>query len=325
MVMDNLLLALRAVAEPTRIRIFALCADNELTVSDLTRILGQSQPRVSRHLKLLTEAGLLERMPEGSWVFYRRALDHGGRVDKICELLLLENEVLAHDQKRLAEVKMDRLQAAEDYFARNARAWNKLRSLHVDEAEVEAAMIRLLPEASVHTLLDMGTGTGRLLELFAKRVESAVGVDTSHEMLSVARSNLAQAGITNCSVRQADMFQIPFGAGSFDVVTIHQVLHFLDQPMSALTEAVRVLRPNGHLLLVDFAPHDLEILRNEHQHRRLGFSEQEVSNWFGSVGLKEQKVIQLRGDPLTVTIWLAENIGFELEDMPVQDIRFANG
>jgi ubiquinone/menaquinone biosynthesis C-methylase UbiE/DNA-binding MarR family transcriptional regulator len=323
--MDNLLLALRAVAEPTRIRIFALCADNELTVSDLTRILGQSQPRVSRHLKLLTEAGLLERMPEGSWVFYRRARDHGGRVDKICELLPTKDEVLAHDRKRLAEVKVDRLQAAEEYFSRNALAWNGLRSLHVDEAEVEAAMVCLLPETGVHTLLDMGTGTGRLLELFAGRVESAIGVDTSHEMLSAARANLAQAGIANCSVRQADMFQIPFRAGSFDAVTIHQVLHFLDQPVSALSEAVRVLRPNGYLLLVDFAPHDLETLRNEHQHRRLGFSEQEVRTWFGSVGLKEQEVIQLSGDPLTVTIWLAKNIGLELEDMPGRDILSANG
>jgi ubiquinone/menaquinone biosynthesis C-methylase UbiE len=322
---NNLLLALRAVAESTRIRIFALCADNELTVSDLTRILGQSQPRVSRHLKLLTEAGLLERMPEGSWVFYRRTRDDGGRVDKICDLLMIEDEVLSHDRKRLAEVKVDRLEAAKDYFARNARAWNGLRSLHVDEAEVEAAMLRLLPETNVHTLLDMGTGTGRLLELFSGRVESAIGVDTSHEMLSVARSNLAQARITNCSVRQADMFQIPFRAGSFDAVAIHQVLHFLDQPISALTEAVRVLRPNGYLLLVDFAPHDLEILRNEHQHRRLGFSEQEVKIWFESVGLEEQEVVKLSGDPLTVTIWLAKNIGIELEDMLSRDILLANG
>ena len=306
--MEKLLLSLRAVAEPTRIRIFVLCAENDLTVSDLTRILGQSQPRVSRHLKLLTEAGLLERMPEGSWVFYRRARDHGGRVDKICELLAIEDEVLILDQKRLADVKMDRLQAAEKYFSRNARAWNGLRSLHVDEAEVEAEMVHLLPKVGVNNLLDMGTGTGRLLELFAKRVETVIGVDTSHEMLSVARSNLAQAGATNCSVRQADMFQIPFGTGSFDAVTIHQVLHFLDQPISALTEAVRVLRPNGHLLLVDFAPHDLEALRSEHQHRRLGFSEQEVTTWFEMVGLEGQETVQLLGNPLTVSIWLAKKI-----------------
>lgn len=306
--MEKLLLSLRAVAEPTRIRIFVLCAENDLTVSDLTRILGQSQPRVSRHLKLLTEAGLLERMPEGSWVFYRRARDHGGRVDKICELLAIEDEVLILDQKRLADVKMDRLQAAEKYFSRNARAWNGLRSLHVDEAEVEAEMVHLLPKVGVNNLLDMGTGTGRLLKLFAKRVETVIGVDTSHEMLSVARSNLAQAGATNCSVRQADMFQIPFGVGSFDAVTIHQVLHFLDQPISALTEAVRLLRPNGYLLLVDFAPHGLEALRSEHQHRRLGFSEQEVKTWFEMVGLEGQETVQLLGNPLTVSIWLAKKI-----------------
>jgi ubiquinone/menaquinone biosynthesis C-methylase UbiE len=306
--MDELLIALRAVAEPTRLRIFALCAEGELTVSDLTRILGQSQPRVSRHLKLLTEARVLDRTPEGSWVFYRLGRDKGGRVDKLLDLLPLDDETLVLDRNRLADVKADRSQAAADYFRENAIAWNSLRSLHVDEAEVENVITRMLPKSGLGRLLDVGTGTGRLLELFANRVGNAVGVDMSPEMLAVARENLSQASITNCSVRQADMFQLPFGAGTFDVVTIHQVLHFVDAPELALAEAVRVLRPNGCLLLVDFAPHELETLRIDHQHHRLGFSEQEVRTWFNAVGLEEMETVHLAGDPLTVTVWLAKNI-----------------
>jgi len=307
--MDALLIALRAVAEPTRLRIFALCAEGELTVSDLTRILGQSQPRVSRHLKLLTEARVLDRTPEGSWVFYRLARDRGGdgRVDKLLDLLPMDDETLVLDRNRLADVKADRSRAAADYFRQNATAWNSLRSLHVDEAEVESVIARLLPKSGLGRLLDVGTGTGRLLELFADRVENAIGVDMSPEMLAVARENLSQAGITNCSVRQADMFQLPFSAGTFDVVTIHQVLHFVDAPELALAEAVRVLQSNGCLLLVDFAPHELETLRKDHQHRRLGFSEQEVRAWFNTVGLEEMETVHLSGDPLTVTVWLAGN------------------
>jgi len=172
---------------------------------------------------------------------------------------------------------------------------------------VESVIARLLPKSGLGRLLDVGTGTGRLLELFADRVENAIGVDMSPEMLAVARENLSQAGITNCSVRQADMFQLPFSAGTFDVVTIHQVLHFVDAPELALAEAVRVLQSNGCLLLVDFAPHELETLRKDHQHRRLGFSEQEVRAWFNTVGLEEMETVHLSGDPLTVTVWLAGN------------------
>lgn len=319
--MDELLIALRAIAEPTRLRIFALCAEGELTVSDLTRILGQSQPRVSRHLKLLTEAGVLDRTPEGSWVFYRLTRDENGIVSKLLDLLPTNDETLALDHNRLADVKADRSRAAAEYFGQNATAWNSLRSLHVDEAEVEAVISRLIPNSGVSRLLDVGTGTARLLELFADRVKSAIGVDMSPEMVSVARANLSQAGITNCSVRQADLFQLPFGAGTFDVVTIHQVLHFVDTPKLALAEAVRVLQPNGCLLLVDFAPHELESVRKEHRHLRLGFSEQEVRAWFNAVGLEETETVHLSGDPLTVTVWLAKNIG----DGSNRDIASAKG
>ncbi len=306
MAMEPLLNALKAAADPTRLRILALCSEGELTVSELTDILGQSQPRVSRHLRLLAEAGLLDRFREGSWVFHRLSTNGlGRRIAEAVTPLIPESGDPGRDKVRLAEVKVARARAAADYFRRNAARWNSLRSLHVSEADVERALLRLVPQAEMQDLLDIGTGTGRILELLGPRVGHAVGIDLSHDMLSIARASLARQSLRNCAVRQADMMALPFEDRSFDLVTVHQVLHFADQPAGAIAEAARVLRPGGRMIVVDFLPHDLETLRAEHEHRRLGFSDAEVASWLARARLEPGETVHLAGDPLTVALWSA--------------------
>jgi ArsR family transcriptional regulator len=305
--MDFLLNALKAAAEPTRLRLLALCAHGELTVSELTQILGQSQPRVSRHLKLLCDAGLLDRFREGIWAFYRLA-ERGSTAElarTLVDAIPGDDPTLALDLERLDQIKRARREAAAQYFRDNAARWHEIRGLHVPEREVEETLLGLLPERGIHDLLDIGTGTGRVLELLGPRVARATGLDSSREMLAVARVNLEKAGLRNCQVRLADMYQLPLASGSQDAVTIHQVLHYAEDPAEVLAEAARVLRPGGRLVVVDFSRHDLEYLRTEHAHRRLGFDDQEVRGWFLQAGLEPQAPVHLPGTPLTVTFWPA--------------------
>ncbi|MGB8841471.1 MAG: metalloregulator ArsR/SmtB family transcription factor [Aliidongia sp.] len=304
--METLLGGLRAAAEPTRLRLLVLCAQNELTVSELTAILGQSQPRVSRHLKLLCEGGLLERFREGNWIFYRLARGSKGIARSLVELVPGDDPTVLRDRARLAEIERDRERGAAAYFASNAHQWAAIRSLHVPEQEVEAALMRFVAAAGITDLLDIGTGTGRMLEIFGPRVEHAVGLDSSRDMLAVARVNLERAELHNCTVRHGDMYALPFAVPSFDLVLLHQVLHFAERPADAVSEAARVLRPGGRLVIVDFAPHDLESLRERHAHRRLGFADEEVTAWVAGAGLEVAPAIHLPGNPLTVALWPAE-------------------
>src|SRR5437660_6204760 len=305
--MEHLLAALRAAAEPTRLRLVVLCARGELTVSELTQILGQSQPRVSRHLKLLCEAGLLDRFREGSWVFYR--LSSGSAASALSRHLVAAcgktDETIALDLQRLAAIKRQRAESAAAYFRENAAQWHKIRSLYVDEREVEAALSEIIAATGPQDLLDIGTGTGRVIEILGPSVDHALGVDQSREMLAVARVNLERAGLSNSIVRLGDMYQLPLADASFDAVVIHQVLHYADRPAAAIAEAARVLRPQGLLVVVDFAPHALEFLRDEHAHRRLGFADADVDEWCQAAGLVPAPARHLPGDPLTVAIWTA--------------------
>lgn len=303
--MEDLLQGLRAVAEPTRLRILGLCAHGELTVSDLTQILGQSQPRVSRHLKLMVDAGLLERFQEGQYAFYRIAEKGGaGRLaGSLVDLIPEDDAHHALDLERLEQVKRARAEKAEAYFRRNAARWDEIRKLYVDDAQIEGALRRLLPEGEVGHLLDIGTGTGRMIEVFADRYERALGIDRSREMLSVARTRLDRKGVRNWQVRQADMYALPVQSASFDTVTVHMVLHYAEQPGALIAEAARVLRPGGRLVIVDFAPHHSEVLRHEHAHRRLGFADEEVDRWFRAAGLAPAASAQLPGGSLTVCLW----------------------
>ena len=309
--LETLLNGLRAAAEPSRLRLLVLCSQGEWTVTELTQVLGQSQPRVSRHLKLLAEAGLLERFREGSWVFYRRA-QHGpgARLARnLCRMLPPEDADLALDRQRLAAVRAARRDQASRYFAAQAQRWDQVRSLHLDEAKVENALLGVFGDQPPRSLLDIGTGTGRILQLMAPRIGFGLGIDMSREMLTVARANLDRTSLRNCQVRQGDMYHLPLPDGSFDAATLHNVLRFADDPGAALAEAARVLRPGGRLVVVDFAPHSLEFLREQHAHRRLGFADTQMRDWFAAAGLAVEPPLRLAGDPLTVVIWPARRIG----------------
>src|SRR5579871_5694915 len=186
--MDELLAALRAVAEPTRLRLAVLSArGGELTVSELTQILGQSQPRVSRHLKLLCDAGLLQRFREGSWVFYR-STDRGPGNDfvrSITSIASADSEVFEGDRRRLTVVREARQAEAAAFFKANAADWERIRSLHAPEPEVEAAILEQIDKLPHRVVLDAGTGTGRMLELLAPAIQLGTGVDISPEMLAI--------------------------------------------------------------------------------------------------------------------------------------------
>jgi ubiquinone/menaquinone biosynthesis C-methylase UbiE/DNA-binding transcriptional ArsR family regulator len=304
---------LRGVGETTRLRLVAVLAQGELNVSELTQVLGQSQPRVSRHLKLMSDAGLLERHKEGSWVVFRIS-EHGrgGELARaILALLPGDDPVLAGDRMRLGRVLETRRRIAMAYFSANAAQWDYIRSLHVAEEEVEAAMARLIGPQTTGFHLDLGTGTGRMLELFAPLAGQAIGIDQSREMLAVARAKLDAEGLSRVQVRQGDMLALPYGDATADLVTIHQVLHFLDEPARALHEAARVLKVGGRLLIADFAPHEFELLRSEHAHRRLGIAHEAMTAWLDRAGLElvSHESLEPRGANqdrgLTVSLWLA--------------------
>jgi ubiquinone/menaquinone biosynthesis C-methylase UbiE/DNA-binding transcriptional ArsR family regulator len=311
--MEELLAGLRAIAETTRLRLLFVLSHGEFNVSELTQILGQSQPRVSRHLKLMTEAGLLSRYKEGSWVLFRlREQAMGGALARaIVDLLPGADILLASDLARLEEIRRQRAEAAAAYFAKNAANWEKLRSLHVREEDVEAAMLRIAGTKTVDTYLDLGTGTGRILRLFAPHADQAIGIDASREMLAVARANLDSSSLRRTQVRHGDIYALPFPNASADLITIHQVLHYLDEPHRALSEAFRVMKPSGRLMVVDFAPHQLEELRERHAHRRLGVANEMMASWLHRAGLAltSHEVLPPPArngkTGLTVSIWLA--------------------
>ncbi len=303
---------LKAAGEATRLRLLMLIAEAELTVSDLTAILRQSQPRLSRHLRLLAEAGLIQRYREGSWGFFR--LRERGGVADIARALIArldpDDPMIAHDRERLAAIRAARAAAAQNYFRRHAAEWDRIRKLHIADAAVEEAIRAALGEAPIRSLLDLGTGTGRMLELFANDIESGLGLDLSLDMLAFARARLDRAGLKHCSVRHGDIYDLALPRDSFDVVIVHQVLHYLDDSARALREAARVLRPGGRLLVVDFAPHDLEFLREEHAHRRLGFAAETVQQWMQAAGLDVVRQQTLPPEPegkIAVSLWLGRD------------------
>jgi ubiquinone/menaquinone biosynthesis C-methylase UbiE len=320
--METVLNALRAAAEETRLRIIVLAAHDTLTVSDLVAILGQSQPRVSRHLRLLVEAGLLERYREGPWTFVRLARTGPGAelATHIVAGVDPAQPPLSLDRQRLAELRRRRQSRATAWFRQNAARWDALRALHVDDQDIERLLLAQLPPGT-HDLLDIGTGTGRILEVLAPKVAHAVGVDASREMLALARANLAKAQLVNAEIRQADMYALPFEAESFDVITIHQVLHYAEDPAAALREAARVLRPGGTVLAVDFAPHDLVELRREHAHVHLGFADNQMLGWLAAADLEPDQPIHLPGKRLMVGIWRARRGPSPREVAPTRNIQ----
>ena len=296
----------RALADATRLRILALLRRMELSVGELAQVLGQSQPRVSRHVKILCDAGLAERRKEGSWVFV--ALGTPSAVEPIAAALdawakAEPDHWAVADAARLAAVRADRAASAAAWFEGHADEWDAIRSLHVAESEIEAAMAQVLGDQPIDTLIDIGTGTGRMLELFGARARTALGIDRSSEMLRLARAKLA--GAANTELRQADLYALPMADGAADVAILHHVLHYAQQPGAAIREAGRVLAPGGRLLIVDFAPHDREELRSQGAHVRLGFDDDQVAGWAEAADLMMARVEMLVGGTLTVKLWLA--------------------
>ena len=307
---ENLVLVLKAAGEHTRLRLLALLAEGELSVKDLTDILGQSQPRVSRHLKLLADAGLVMRSSEGAWVYYRIA-DPGERRDLVRTLLCFmekSDEVLISDKKKLEEIQLEHKKQADEYFSKVARNWDNLRNLHVPEAALEAAILRVVGKKRVKRMLDLGSGTGRMLELLHENYEYGTGLDLSREMIGVARAKLRASGITNVQVRLGDILKLEAGEQKEDLIVLHQVLHYFDDPGLVLSRSSQMLERHGRMLVVDFAPHGLEFLRQNDAHRRLGLSKEQMEVWARAAGLKidvfERFENQERKKGLVVCLWM---------------------
>ena len=299
---------LRAAAEPTRLRILALLAREELAVLELCRVLGQSQPRVSRHLKLLAEAGLVERFPDGAWVFYRLSSAGPARAltEQALALISTDDATLALDAERLAGVGEERSGQAAAYFAENAERWDEMRVLHTAEAAVEVAILEAAGPGPFERLVDLGSGTGRMLTLLGDRARRSIGLDQSRQMLNIARAQAAAAGRAACELRHGDILDTGRADGCADLVLVHQVLHYLADPAAAAAEAARLVTPGGRLLIIDFAPHDLEFLRAEHRHRRLGFTDAEIERWLAAAcltGFEARALPPTAPGGLTVKIW----------------------
>ena len=307
--MEHLIKALKAAGEPTRLRILAALCQYELTVTELVSLLGQSQPRVSRHLKLLLEAGLVARFQEGSWVFQR--LSESTLSTQVTAMINLDDALLKQDSERLGRIKIQNARRATDYFAANAGDWDQLRTMVGSDEAIEVAMLATIQDRVFDNMIDMGTGTGRIAEIFAQHAHKITGYDSSQEMLKLARTHFEQAGLSHCQARLGDITALPAASGSADLITIHQVLHYLDSPFAVIEEAKRLLNKNGMILIVDFAKHQHEFLRTEHAHRRLGFADSEVQFWCENNQLKLQHSQEITHndarDGLDVILWVLQH------------------
>lgn len=315
--MDRILNITRALADPTRLRIVLLIRRLELSVGELVQILGQSQPRVSRHIRILDEAGIAERRKEGSWVFLRPGnVLTDGMLDPLFAGPDAGGRNVERDLAKLEEVRASRSGMAADYFGRHADQWDRLRSLHVAESEVEASMADILRTAPLGDVLDIGTGTGRMIELFAGAADRFVAVDNSTEMLRLARAKLAgmkQEDAARTEIMLGDFNALPLADESFDTVLFHQVLHYAQHPERVISEAGRVLALGGRLMIVDFAQHDKEELRTVHAHARLGFADDQIVRAFAAANIRLAHHATLEGGELAVKIWMGQKAGHRLD------------
>jgi len=307
--MDTLLAALRACAEPTRLRLLALAARGAFCVVEFTEILGQSQPRLSRHLRLLGEAGLLERGREGANVWFTLPAadtEAGALARAVLARLPEDDSILVDDRRHAARVIAERARAASESFRRKGADWDEMRALDLPAAAVEQALLSLLPESDIGRALDIGTGTGRLLELLAPRVSIALGVDASRAMLALARTRLARPGLSHCAVRLADMYRLPLGDAGYDLVVLHMVLHHAEDTASVLAEAARVLRLGGRVVVVDLAPHEPTATLGL-AFRWPGFTDARMTELMRAAGLEPHAAITVPG-PLDTRLWSARRL-----------------
>ncbi|WP_448585746.1 ArsR/SmtB family transcription factor [Thermaurantiacus sp.] len=302
--MQRLLDLFSALADPSRLRIFLLLREIELSMGELAQVLNQSQPRISRHVRILAEAGLLRRQKEGAFAFVRRAESEAARAAAaLIERLDGERGPAAVDRARLADVRAQRRALLDRWFADHAEEWDLMRSLEAPDAEVEAAILELATARGIGRLLDIGTGTGRMIELLGPAAKAMAGLDRSPEMLRVARSKLEAAGLGAADLRPGDVHDPPFPHESFETVILHQLLHFLDTPEAAIAEAARLLAPGGQLLLVDYLAHDLEELATRFRHARLGFDPADVEAMLKASGLDLRAFRTIAGPRLVIAIW----------------------
>jgi ArsR family transcriptional regulator len=316
--MDSLLIALRAAAEPTRLRLLALAGKGAFCVTEFCEILGQSQPRLSRHLKLMTEAGLLERVREGANAWYALPQPDGasGLARDLAHRLPADDATLAADARQAARVLAERARIASETFRRQGEDWDEMRALGLPAQAVEDSLLGLLPARGLGRLLDIGTGTGRLLELLAPRIDSGIGIDASKAMLALARAKLAREGLGHCTVRQGDMYRLPLADSSCDNATMHMVLHYAEDPDGAIAEAARVLRPGGRLLIVDLGAHDRADIVAKYAHRWPGFDAQTLSGMLANNGLQPEPPLTIAA-ALPILIWPARRA------VPVQPPQLA--
>jgi len=304
--MDQLLASLRAAAEPTRLRLLALAGRGAFCVMEFTEILGQSQPRLSRHLKLLCDCGLLDRVREGTNVWF--ALPTGSDGDLARELvarLPADDPTLEADRRQAARVLAQRAREASDSFRRQGADWDEMRALELPAAAVEQALMTLVPEPG--RLLDIGTGTGRVLELLAPRIQQGLGIDASKAMLALARTRLSGQAFAHCAVRQADMYRLQLADAAFDTVVMQMVLHYAEDPAGVVMEAARILRPAGRLIVIDLAAHDRADLVAKRAHRWSGFADTAIVEMMTAAGLLPTAPVTVPG-PLDVRIWPAERL-----------------
>jgi ArsR family transcriptional regulator len=303
--MEHLLASLRAAAEPTRLRLLALAARGAFCVMEFTEILGQSQPRLSRHLKLLCDCGLLDRVREGANVWFALPTgDDGALPRELVARLPSDDPVLEADRRQAARVLAERARVASESFRQKGADWDEMRALDLPAQAVEDALLSLTPPAPDGRLLDIGTGTGRVLELLAPRVKQALGVDASKAMLALARARLSGPGFAHCAVRLADMYRLPLADRSFDIVVLQMVLHHAEDPAGAIREATRVLSPGGRLLVIDLAEHDRTDLTGKLAHRWPGFSDDAINRMFTSTEVEWHDPVTIPG-PLPIRIWPA--------------------
>lgn len=314
---------LRALSEPTRLRMMRLLAHMELAVGELAQVLGQSQPRVSRHIRILCEAGLATRRKEGSWVFLRSAVKDspakdggeppmGAAAARLLDIAERDDPAFAarcaEDRRQLAAIRDAREANAQAYFARHAEEWDTLRQLHGADGPVEAALLSALGRSKLGGLLDVGTGTGRIAELLAGKSSHVTALDKSPEMLRIARARLQSLPPERLSLVQGDFTALPFAEGAFDTVLFHQVLHYAQEPATVLAEAARVTRKDGRIAVVDLAAHEREDLRERHAHARLGFADAQMATLLEDAGFAPDAPVTLPGDPLTVKIWTGRRL-----------------
>jgi ubiquinone/menaquinone biosynthesis C-methylase UbiE len=319
--MEHLLASLRAAAEPTRLRLLALAARGTFCVTEFTEILGQSQPRLSRHLKLLCDCGLLERVREGANVWFALPTGADGTLPReLVARLPPDDPILEADRRQAARVLAERARVASDSFRSKGADWDEMRALDLPAQAVEDALLALVPDEPAGRLLDIGTGTGRVLELLAPRVRQALGVDASKQMLALARARLAGPGLGHCAVRQADMYRLPLPDASFDTVVLQMVLHHAEDPAGVVTEAARVLAPSGRLLLIDLAAHRRTDLTGKLAHRWPGFADADIDQMFTAAGLERAEPATIAGT-LPMRIWPATRMA-DATPNPTRELAF---